>query len=120
MQLRADMRYRTTTVYEMSLFNSTLDICAILNGSYNNKLFELFLDAFRNTVPKVLMSPCPVFGRVYGPNMTVSQVSINSQFPLGLYRLICHFFDDQDEQILTADHEVQVRNHMKAKVKKPK
>lgn len=116
--MRVDLRYRTTTIYELSMINTTIDLCTIFNDTSSHKILDLFFDMYGGSFPKATIHPCPYFGRHSCPNMALSRFEIIKQFPLGIYKLITHFFDDKDEHILHIVHEIQSRNTFKQRTKK--
>lgn len=100
------MSYRTTTLYYVPQFNSSYDICGALNGTRNNKIFDLFIDIFEHSIPKGLVHGCPYSGAFIARNISLGFFDLMKQFPAGTYKIKSHLYNKDDDNILTIIHEV--------------
>jgi hypothetical protein len=59
------------------------------------------LDAIGDSLPEGFIHPCPYFGQILLPNITLAINSLTSQFLKGRYKAYVRGFDEIDDNILT-------------------
>lgn len=101
------MQHRTITPYYNSIINKTVNFCGFLNGTDQNVLAKWIIDSIAETLPFGLLHPCPYFGEIRIFNLSVIN-DLVAQFLKGHYRVKLRLFDDEDDNILTATHDIDI------------
>lgn len=101
------MKHRTTTPFFNTLINTTMNLCSFLNGTDQSVAVKWMMNSITKKLGNDLIHPCPYFGEFKITNLTVVNAQ-SAQFLLGRYRVTIRIFDDLDENILTAIHEVDL------------
>jgi hypothetical protein len=98
------------------VLNVTLDVCGFLNGTDSNIATKFFFNAFASSLPAGFVRPCPIIGELKAYNLTLNAISQAIQFMAGSYRVITRFYDEKDDNIITTNHFLDVKqSHFKNK-----
>jgi Protein of unknown function (DUF1091) len=109
-QARFDLQMKTLTPYYNSVINTTLNLCEFVNGTDNNVATKYFIDLYSKSLPPGFVHPCPYFGEVKLNNISVNAAPQSIQFLTGIYKCKTRFFDDKDDNIITALHEIELKD----------
>lgn len=86
-----------------TVFNTTINLCAFLNGTENsNALANYLKKELEAALPKGFYHPCPYSGELKMMNVTIAFRPEVAMFLKGVYRSVMRFYDDQDQNIVTA------------------
>jgi hypothetical protein len=88
------------------MINVTMDVCGFLNGTSNNIATKWLFGLFLKSVPKGAFHACP-YKSLKLFNMTTDAGALMSPFPLGIYKSITRFYDDEDENMFTAIYSME-------------
>lgn len=94
----------------VKFFDTTFDVCEYFKGSSQfNPAITWFIDIIKTSFTKELFHPCPYDGTVKGYNLTLDGFSGIMEHLPGTYRTVVRLYDAKDDNILTANHVVDVK-----------
>ncbi|CAG9810328.1 unnamed protein product [Chironomus riparius] len=81
------------------IINKTVDVCGHFGGK-PDILMQWFIDLIWKEMPMSLLHPCPYLGPFLLHNITID-MKILQKFPDGFYKVVMHFYNDDDPNIIT-------------------
>lgn len=94
------IEYRSPlTPYFTTIINSTVNLCAFLNGTDSNPIAIAFKPAVEASIPASYIHACPYYGYHSLNNVTIEVNQIAMQFLSGKYRTTIIVFDNKDDLI---------------------
>lgn len=105
-QAEYDLQLRKTDEFR-SVVNTKLKLCEFLEGAGNNIAIKWLFDLFKNSLPENTLHRCP-YDVLSAYNVTVDTSLLISSNLRGVYRGTFRMFDDDDHNILTMIHDLEI------------
>lgn len=115
--LQAEYKLQMKKHNEFStIIHTTIKICEFFAGAVDNVAFKWVIELFRDSIPDGMLHACP-YREVKAYNLSIHTNHSISQSVKGTYHSSIRFFDDEDANIATVNHDVEL---MSMNLRKPK